>query len=80
MSRISKVTTLSLPPKMAILADKIAKEEDMTKSELFREAFRLYIDQRRWQKIRGWGVETAKSKNITEKSVNDIIESVRKEA
>ena len=80
MARTSRVTTLSLPPKMAAEAEKIAKEENRTKSELFREALRLYIDQRRWQKIRGWGERSAKEKNIKEKSVNDLIQDVRKEA
>ncbi len=80
MARISRVTTLSLPPKMAVEAEKIAKEENRTKSELFREALRLYIEQRRWQKIRGWGENSAKEKNIKEKDIDDLIQSVRKGA
>jgi CopG family transcriptional regulator/antitoxin EndoAI len=80
MSRISKVTTLSLPPKMVAEANKIAKEENRTKSELFREALRLYIEMRRWQKIRKWGEKTVLEKDIKEKDVDDLINDVRKGA
>lgn len=80
MPRISKVTTLSLPPKMVAEANKIAKEENRTKSELFREALRLYIEMRRWQKIRKWGEETVREKDIKEKDVDDLINDVRKGA
>lgn len=80
MARISKVTTLSLPPKMVVEADKIAKEENRTRSELFREALKLYFEQRRWQKIRGWGEDSARKKNIKEKDINDLISAVREGA
>lgn len=78
MARTSKVTTLSLPPQMVKEAERIAKEENRTKSELFREALRLYINQRRWQKIRGWGQESAKKACLKEENINDLISEVRK--
>jgi len=78
MARTSRVTTLSLPPEMVAEAEKIAKEENRTKSELFREALRLYIRQRRWQKIRGWGKNSARENNIKEKDIDDLIFDVRK--
>jgi len=40
--RKSKVYTISLPPEMAKQAEALAKEENRTMSELFREAFRTY--------------------------------------
>jgi len=52
MLRTTKIQTLSLPPEMVKQIEKLAKEEGMTKSELFREATRQYIKRKRWEKIR----------------------------
>ena len=62
-------------------AEKIAKEESRTRSELFREALRQYIDNReRWQEIRKWGTETANEYGIkSEADVNRLVQEFRKE-
>ncbi len=44
--RSTAVVTVSLPPELASRADEVAKEESRTRSELLREALRLYIDTR----------------------------------
>ena len=44
--RSTAVVTVSLPAELASRADEIAKEESRTRSELLREALRLYIDTR----------------------------------
>lgn len=44
--RSTAVVTVSLPAELASRADEIAKEENRTRSELLREALRLYIDTR----------------------------------
>jgi CopG family transcriptional regulator/antitoxin EndoAI len=79
LSRTSKVLTVSLPPEMLDKAEKIAKEESRTRSELFREALRQYINNReRWQEIRGWGDEIAKEYGVTsEEDVERIIDEIR---
>jgi metal-responsive CopG/Arc/MetJ family transcriptional regulator len=43
MPRTTKLITVSLPPELAALAEKVAKEESRTKSELLREALREYV-------------------------------------
>lgn len=43
MPRTTKLITVSLPPALARLAEKVAKEESRTKSELLREALREYV-------------------------------------
>jgi CopG family transcriptional regulator/antitoxin EndoAI len=43
MPRTTKLITVSLPPDLAALAEKVAKEESRTKSELLREAPREYV-------------------------------------
>ena len=44
--RVTKTWTISLPPGMSELAQEFAKREHRTKSELVREALRLYVVQR----------------------------------
>lgn len=49
---------------------KLARDENRTKSELLREAFRVYEWKRDWAKIRAWGQEIAKKMGI--KSEEDV--------
>lgn len=77
--RTTKVMTLSLPPEMVEEVERLTKEEKRTKSELFREALRKYINDRRWQQIRQWGMKTARELNIsTEEDVNTLIHKHRR--
>ncbi|MBI3290301.1 CopG family transcriptional regulator [Candidatus Microgenomates bacterium] len=64
------IINISMPPAMAKRVEKLAKEENRTKSELLREAFRVYEWDKDWAKIRLWGAETAKRMNI--KSDEDV--------
>ena len=49
--RTTKTWTISLPPNLIREAERTAKEEDRTRSELVREALRVYIEERRWRKL-----------------------------
>lgn len=64
------IINVSMPPAMAKRVTKLAKEENRTKSELLREAFRVYEWKRDWAKIRAWGKETAVRMGI--KSDEDV--------
>lgn len=64
------IINVSMPQAMAKRVVKLASEENRTKSELFREAFRLYEWKRDWAKIRAWGQETARKMGI--KSDEDV--------
>ncbi len=44
--RITRTWTISLPPQMSVQAAALAKTEQRTKSELVREALRLYFAAR----------------------------------
>jgi predicted transcriptional regulator len=44
--RTTHTWTISLPPELSRLAEQIAKAEHRTRSELIREALRLYMMQR----------------------------------
>ena len=41
-----KIGTISLPPPLLKKAEKVAREENRTKSELLREALRFYVETR----------------------------------
>ncbi len=43
---IRRLLTVSLPPPLLTKADRIAREENRTKSELVREALRFYVEAR----------------------------------
>ena len=49
MPRNRKTVTVSLPPDMEGRLRQVAAEEDRTVSELLREAFSLYLEEREWR-------------------------------
>jgi len=64
------IINISVPPALAKRIERIAKEENRTKSELLREAFRVYEFNRDWARIRAIGEATARRMGI--KSYEDI--------
>ncbi len=76
--RTSKILSLSLPPELARAAERIAKREGKTKSELFREALRRYIQEQRWTELRQYGAQQARKLGIREPGVERLIEEYRK--
>jgi CopG family transcriptional regulator/antitoxin EndoAI len=49
--RTTRTWTVSLPPNLVREAERTAKEENRTRSELVREALRVYIEERRWRNL-----------------------------
>lgn len=45
-----KLVTISLPPALLKKAERVAREENRTKSELLREALRFYVETREVRK------------------------------
>jgi metal-responsive CopG/Arc/MetJ family transcriptional regulator len=62
--RTSRILNISVPPEMYEAIEAVAQQENRTKSELIREAFRHYQFIRRWRSIREWGRETAERLGI----------------
>ena len=63
MSRKSKVLSLSVPPEIAQELDNMAKTEDKSRSELFKDMFKTYkesLAEREWRDLFSFGKETAK--------------------
>ena len=50
MLRKRRVITFSLPPEMDEQLRQVVEEEGRTVSELLREAFRLYLEEREWRR------------------------------
>ena len=77
--RTTKIMTFPLPPEMVKEVERIVKKENRTKSELFREALRKYIDDKRWLKIRQWGLKTSQELGVSiEEDVDKLIHEFRK--
>ena len=59
--------------------DKVAKDESRTRSELIREAARMYIDKKnKWEEIFEFGDSIQKINNLSESDILNEIKSVRK--
>lgn len=77
--KTSKNISITMPPEMVRDAVRLAKQEGRTISELFRETYRQYAWQRRWNEVNAYGRAKAKEMGITEKDVNRLIHEYRAE-
>jgi len=60
--------------------DRIAKNEARTRSELIREAARVYIEKKKkWESIFAYGESLSSKYKFTENDVNEEIQNYRKE-
>jgi CopG family transcriptional regulator / antitoxin EndoAI len=74
-------TTVNISFQENLLADidRLAKKERRSRSELLREAARLYIERRdRWNKIFALGEAVAKEKGLSEQDVAAEIQAYRR--
>jgi len=74
-------TTVNISFQEELLADidKQAKKERRSRSELVREAARLYIERRdRWSKIFALGEAVARVKGLSEQDITAEIQTHRK--
>ena len=49
--RRSKALTFSLPPEMEAQVQHVMKEDDLSASELPRQAIRLFMEEREWRRL-----------------------------
>jgi len=76
--RTTKILSLSLPPKLLREAERAAKEEGRTKSELFREAVRRYLLEEKVRRLQRYGARQARTLGIRAADVQRLIEEYRK--
>jgi AbrB family looped-hinge helix DNA binding protein len=60
-------------------AEKIAKEENRSRSELIREALRRYIAERELRRLQRYGMKKAKELGLKEEDVQRLIDEYRAE-
>ena len=76
--RATRLVTISLPPDLLKKAEKAAKEENRTRSELLREALRWYLEEREWHTIYRYGEKKARTLDLDEEDVERLVDEVWK--
>jgi CopG family transcriptional regulator/antitoxin EndoAI len=75
----ARTVTISLPPELAQRAERTARTEGRTRSELFREALRQYLDRRdRWDRIFAAGEQAAARLGAREEDVAAAVQERRR--
>ena len=72
--------TISLPPDLAAEADRLAGQERVSRSRLFREALRLYVNSgRRWERVLDFAPRAAAAAGLGSEEAIDaaVDEAVR---
>ena len=70
---------ISFPKRLLRTMDHLAKQEDRSRSELLREAARLYIEQKqRWEKIFSFGRRQARRLRLAPEDVGPRIAEHRR--
>ena len=77
--RTSKTLSITLPPEMLSRAERIAKRENRTMSELVREALRRYERTAWWDEMNAYGRAKAEELGLTEADVVPLTKEVRKQ-
>jgi CopG family transcriptional regulator / antitoxin EndoAI len=76
--RTTRILSVSLPPALVREAERVAKQEGRTKSELFREALRRYVEERRWRGLQRYGANRARRLGMTEATVEHVVQEFRR--
>jgi len=77
--RQSKVVTFSIPPRLLKQAERLAQKEQRTKSEVVRDALRLYLNLQNDKGFRLAVRERAKALQLqTEEDIERVVDEVRK--
>ena len=81
MARSTRIVNLSLPPEVFEEVERMAREENTSRSEVLREALRQYTrNQKLWRRIYRWGEESAGELGIgSDAEVDELIHQFRRE-
>ncbi len=76
--RTTKLISISIMPDFLKEVERVAGEENRTKSELIREALRRYIEDREWEKLTRYARrKSAEPEIITEEDIQHIVDKYR---
>jgi CopG family transcriptional regulator/antitoxin EndoAI len=74
----TRVRSLSLPSDLVREAERLAKQEGRTKTEVLREALRRYSEERRWRGLQRYGAGRARKVGLREAGVEGAIQEFRR--
>ena len=74
----TRVRSLSLPSDLVREAERLAKQEGRTKTEVLREALRRYSEERRWRGLQRYGAGRARKLGLREAGVERAIQEFRR--
>ena len=78
--RLTKLISFSILPDFLREVEKVAKEENRTKSELIREALRRYIEDREWENLTRYArIKSAETGIKTEEDIQRAVDELRGE-
>lgn len=78
---MSATTTVnvSFPTVLLKRMDRVAKREARSRSELLREAVRLYVERKqRWERIFAFGHQHARRQGLKPRDVESLIDTYRR--
>jgi metal-responsive CopG/Arc/MetJ family transcriptional regulator len=73
-----QIVTLSIPQDILKEVQEVAREEELSKSELFRRAIIDFIGRRKWEEAKKIGRKTAQEMKITIEDIEKIVHDFRK--
>ena len=74
----TRVRSLSLPTDLVREAERLAKQEGRTKTEVLREALRRYAEEKRWRRLTRYGAGRARKAGMTESDVERAVQEFRR--
>jgi len=78
--RTTKLITISIPPELLKKAEKLARKENRTRSEFFRETVRQYLLKEEWRELNNYAFSLAGKSGIkTEEDVIRLVDESRRE-
>ncbi len=78
--RLTKLISFSIMPDFLREVERVAKEENRTKSELIREALRRYLEDREWEKLNRYARRKARETGTkTEEDIQQAVDEYRGE-
>jgi CopG family transcriptional regulator / antitoxin EndoAI len=74
----TRARSLSLPSDLVRAAERLAKQEGRTKTEVLREALRRYAEEKRWRRLKRYGAGQARKASMTEGDVERAVREFRR--
>jgi len=73
-----RLRSLSLPSDLVREAERLAKQEGRTKTEVLGEALRRYGQERRWRGLQRYGAGRARKVGVREAGVERAVQEFRR--